>query len=146
MIESINLIGAAAIQQGKDYCQPLLLPNKDYTLWTPRAMGRDDYKENGGIEIVEFSFLPMSYPVLNKKGINCTQLTLFVPNATTALIKYTKYQGNKADLVIGKSTIKVNGVNRKIDNIYLFDLELESPEGIVEGSCAGWLQVKPEVT
>jgi hypothetical protein len=88
----------------------------------------------------------MSYPVLNKKGVICTQLTLVVSNAITAAIKYTKYQGNKTDLVIGKSKIKVDGVNREIDNIYLWDLELVSPNGIVEGSCAGWLQVKPEVT
>jgi hypothetical protein len=145
MIESINLIDAAAIVQGKDYRQTLLIPG-DYTLWTPSAKGRDNLKEDGGNEILVFSFLPLTFPVLNSQNVQCTQLTLAVSNATTSLLKYTKYQGSKTDLEIGKSKVKVNGVNREIDNIYLWDLELESPDSIIEGSCAGWLQVKPEVT
>lgn len=145
MIESINLIDEAAIVQGKDYRQTLLRPG-DYSLWTPRAIGRDNYKEDDGNEILVFSFLPLSFPVLNNGLVECTQITLVVPNATTSLLKYTKYQDNKSDLVVGKSKIKVNGVTREIDNIYLWDLELESPDSIIEGSCAGWLQVKPEVT
>lgn len=130
-MQSINLIGDLAIKQGLSYFRTILWPG-DISDGIPRAIARWNYKHTGAEPEFEFSFLPLIYPVPNSKGIDCTQITLYLSDEETAGIEITKYQGDSAQLKPLKA--------------YVFDLEIERPDGSVVGLDAAFIQVKPEVT
>lgn len=132
MAKAINLIGdELAITQGKTY-QLIIWWEGDVSTWTPRAIIRDNYLTKGGEEKASFNFLPLSYPVLDESNVSYTLISLNLTASQTSLLEPTKYQGNEDDLKVGKTL--------------LWDLELESPTGIVEGTNWGFVQVLPEVT
>lgn len=130
-MDRIDLIGDLAIKQGLTYTRTILWPG-DVSNGTPRAIARRDYKHTGAEPEFEFSFLPLTFPVLNSKDEECTQITLYLTDEQTEAIEITKYQGDPASLKPGKA--------------YVFDLEIELPDGTVTGIDAGFIQVKPEVT
>lgn len=132
MADPINLIGNSAIEQGKTYRQTILWPG-DVSDHIPSAICRDNYKEKGGLEVFAFGFLPLTYPVVNSKGVDCTAIILTLTDEIAAEIPYTKYQGDPSRL--------------KIPSCYVWDLLLENPaDGSVIGTEAGFVQVKPLVT
>lgn len=130
-MERLDLIGGLAIKQGLSYQQTLLWPG-DVSSGTPRAIVRENYKYTDAEEKFSFSFLPLVYPVKNSQDVDCTEITLFLTAEETAAIAVTRYQGNKEDLIVKRA--------------YVWDLEIELPDGQVVGLPAGFIQVKPEVT
>jgi hypothetical protein len=131
-VERIDLIGDLAIKQGKSYRCTILWPG-DVSAGTPRAIARWDYKDTGVPPEFEFSFLPLTFPVLNSKDEQCTGITLYLTAEQTSGIEKTKYQGE-------------SGQTLKPGNAYVFDVEIEMPDGSVEAIDAGFIQVKREVT
>lgn len=131
MASAINLIGDLAIIQGKTYTLSIWWAN-DISTWTPRAKIRNTFLYKGGIELASFSFLPLSYPQLDDLGNAYTVITLQLTATQTSLLVPTMYQGNEDDLKLSKT--------------YVWDLELESTNGVVSGTTWGFVQVIPEVT
>ena len=138
MAQKVDLVGDLAIKQGLSYFCTILWTG-DVSSATPRAIARWDYKYTGAVAVFEFSFLPLAYPVLNEAIVDdngdpipCTQITLYLTDQQTEAIEITKYQGGDLPTKPGK--------------VYCFDLELEFPDGRVNGLDVGFIQVKPEVT
>jgi hypothetical protein len=130
MASAINLIGDLGIIQGKTYNLTVWWQG-DVSIWIPRAKIRDNYKSKDGIEKAIFNFLPLTYPVI-EESISYTLIPLGLTATQTELLEPTKYQGNEDDLKVGKTLV--------------WDLELESLDGIVVGTTWGYVQVYPEVT
>lgn len=130
-MDKLDLIGDLAIKRGLSYERTLLWPG-DVSNGTPRAIARENYKHTGADPVFQFSFLPLEFPVLNQKGVECTQITLYLTEPETAAIAPTRYQGAKEDL--------------KVKSAYVWDLEIELPDSRVIGLAAGFVQVLPEVT
>lgn len=131
MASAINLIGNLAIIQGKTYSLPIWWSN-DVSTYTPRAKIRDTFLYKGGIELASFSFLPLTFPILDEQNNPYTLITLQLTASQTSLLQPTKYQGNEDDLIPAKT--------------FVWDLELESLDGTVIGTEWAYVQVKPEVT
>lgn len=119
-----------AITQGKTFVRDVLWAG-DYSLWTPRATIRDNYKESSGAILATFSFNAPVYPV-DIETVSYTAFRMFLPATDTALLPMTIFQGKQSNLKIGKA--------------YVWDFEIQSSAGEVLGLDAGWVQVKPEVT
>jgi hypothetical protein len=131
MTSAINLIGDLGIIQGKTYNLTVWWSN-DISTYIPRAKIRDTFLSRGGIELASFSFLPLTYPVLDDQNNPYTVIKLQLTASQTSLLEPTKYQGNEDDLIVSKT--------------FVWDLELEAPDGVVVGTTWGYVQVYPEVT
>jgi hypothetical protein len=131
MVSAINLIGDLAIIQGKTYNLTIWWSG-DVSLWNPRARIRDNFLSKEGIELAQFNFLPLTYPVLDDENNPYTLILISLTASQTSLLTPTKYQGNEDDLKVGKTLV--------------WDLELESLAGVVVGTTWGYVQVYPEVT
>jgi hypothetical protein len=131
MASAINLIENLAIIQGKTYTLTIWWSN-DVSTYSPRAKIRDTFLSKGGIELASFAFLPLTFPELDVENNPYTVITLQLTASQTSLLEPTKYQGNEDDLIVSKT--------------FVWDLELESPDGVVVGTTWGYVQVIPEVT
>jgi len=119
-----------AITQGKTFVRDILWAG-DYSLWTPRATIRDNYKELSGAILATFAFNTPVYPVV-VDAVNYTAFRIFLTALQTEGLLMTTFQGKPSNLKIGKA--------------YVWDFEIESGTGEVLGLDSGWVQVKPEVT
>jgi hypothetical protein len=131
MASAINLIENLAIIQGKTYTLPIWWSN-DVSTYNPRAKIRNTFLSRGGIELASFTFLPLTFPELDELNNPYTLITLQLTASQTSLLQPTKYQGDEDDLIVSKT--------------FVWDLELESPDGVVVGTTWGYVQVIPEVT
>lgn len=86
-----NSTRCTAIVQG-EYMSPdrlTLIAEGDLSSGTPYGRIRNNYAEENGTILGEFSFLPMTYDISTDK----TTLPVFLPADVSALLPYTKFQG-----------------------------------------------------
>ncbi len=114
------------ITQGETYTLSFYLEGK-YDDWTITSIIRDERKSTGSPELTRFTW-DISYEA------SPVERTFFVgtlSDTDTAGLTVTTYQGRQT-------------LNEK--NCLVFDIELESPLGVVEKTDLSFIQVKPEVT
>lgn len=128
-----------AIQQGATFSSlQIVLVNVDYTAWTPRGQIRDNYISRGGTVQAQFSFFPLQLGSLTIDGDEKvgTILRPFLSAYQTSLLDWseiTPRQSTTERAVVGK-------------NVWVYDLQVVSPDGIVERIVEGYVEVSLGVT
>ncbi len=130
-----------AIEQGATFNWLTLVLEGDFTTWTPRGQIRDRYVDDGGVIKAAFTFPPLALG----------QATL--PNggsATGTLIRpqLANVQSSALDWLISKMSKRSNSKEQAIPgrNVWVYDIELQSPTGEVVRVVEGYIEVVPEVT
>ena len=130
-IPLFNLIGDRAIKRGATYNRFTISLSGDKRTWTARGSIRDNYKENGGVLLVDWQFLTSpSYD----SGTDSTTFypSLTVADTTSVLLIPTEYQNATKTPKLGICDVT--------------DFEFESPGGEVIATDTVFVQVKHEVT
>jgi len=130
--KQINLIQTRtrdnAIVQGSSFSYTFAYLG-DASSATARGQIRSGIPQDGGELLAEFSF---STPFVFDSVTGVTEITANLSPAVTKEIPYTKFQGE------GEATA---------ENCYLYDIELELANGVVEKLVPlSLVQVKPEIT
>jgi hypothetical protein len=130
-----------AIEQGITFDWLTIVIEGDFTRWTPRGQIRDRYAEEGGIVKATFSFAPL---ILGSAALSTGG------NATGTIVKpfLSQAQTKVLNWLAAKMKVRTSEREQAIPgrNIWVYDLELESPEGNVLRILEGWVEVSPEVT
>ena len=122
----------ASITQGATYQITFLYP-EDVTTATPKGQIRRGYAQDNGEILAEFNFLTLQYDWECER----TQITAELTAEQTVQIPYTKYTG------VGNP----KHPEPTIKNCFIYDMELEFPDGVVKKIVATSLvQVNPETT
>lgn len=130
-INQINLVDTEttcnSITQGESFSKTYLYPG-DVTAATPTGQIRDNYAQDGGLLLGEFTFDTLTYFSTEDK----TKIVANLDPATTSAIPYTDFLGE------GTPTKK---------NCHLYDIELTFPTTEVKKVVrTSLVQVNPEIT
>lgn len=130
-----------SIEQGATWNWLTLVATGDYTGWTPKGQIRDKYLTEGGIIKASFSFSPLTYgeiTLANNTKIFGTLIKPFMSAATTRTLNWVE----------SKMKLREFAYDKVIPgrNVWLYDIELESPSGEVIRLVQGFVEVSPEVT
>jgi len=124
-------ISDRAIRRGATFHLPLFIQG-DFSEWIPRAQIRNNYAEQGGKLIAEFTFDTSTFDIT----INRTKILGILRANITAGIPSTKYQGGP-------------NLPTSPKDAYIYDLELVDsldPTHVLKLIDISYIQVKPEVT
>jgi|GEM_PF-4946816 hypothetical protein len=130
-----------AIEQGATFNWLTLVLEGDFTMWLPRGQIRDRYAEQGGLIKASFSFPPLVQGSANLPGGGTVLGTLIRPQLTdkqTTSLDWLATKMNK------RATAKEQPIAGR--NVWVYDIELESPQGEVIRIVEGWVEVTPEAT
>jgi hypothetical protein len=126
-----------AIQQGATFDRVAFYFDEDLTGWTARGQVRDNYADLGGVIQASFSFAALVYAVDTVNGVTKSYTKvkpILSATQTQALLFSLKLRADSS----------VKPVPGK--NVWVYDIELVSPEGIVRRDIEGWVEVTKEVT
>lgn len=126
-----------AIQQGATFDRIAFYVEEDLTGWIARGQIRDNYADLGGVIQATFNFAPLIYAPRLVNGV--TKSYVEIKPILTAVQTEAFRFGLK--LRADDSVIAVPG-----KNIWVYDIELVSPAGIVRRDIGGWVEVTREVT
>ncbi|MBW4666451.1 MAG: hypothetical protein KME60_03145 [Cyanomargarita calcarea GSE-NOS-MK-12-04C] len=130
-----------AIEQGATFNWLTLVLDGDFTTWQPRGQIRDRYVENGGTIKASFTFPTLVQGSAALPNGGTATGTILRPQLsdeqTTSLdwlaTKMAKRSNNKEQAIIGR-------------NVWVYDIEIESPAGEVMRVVEGYVEVSPEAT
>lgn len=122
-----------SIKQGASFALPIKYLGFDYSLWTPRGQIRRKYAYQVELEdiLAEFSFSSITYNGTDDYSLVTAFLT---PTQTEALPVLSQRRKTSRDAVIIGT------------NVFVYDIELESPTGDVIRDPYGYVEILPEVT
>lgn len=115
------------IVQGESWTSPTFIFPGDLSDWEPRGQIRSKLLEKSGTLLAEFTFETLTYDAEADE----TSVTATLTPAQTSALKITRYQGSGE---LSKS------------NVYYYDIELESADGVVVKLAPGAVFVVGEVT
>jgi hypothetical protein len=126
-----------AIKQGATFDFVAFYYEENLSTWTPRGQIRDNYADKNGTIQASFSFDPLVFGPVTIDGItkNYTKVKPILSATETRNLTFNlKTRSSASDIVTpGK-------------NVWVYDIELESPGGIVRRDIQGWVEVSSEVT
>lgn len=130
-----------AIEQGATFDWLTLVLAGNFTNYIPRGQIRDRYVDQGGIIKASFSFLPLvmgNAPLPGGETISGTLLQPRLLQAETTVLdwfatKMNKRASSKEPAIVGK-------------NVWVYDIELQSPSNEIIRVVEGYIEVVPEVT
>lgn len=125
-----------AICQGSTFCTPQIYIKKDYTTWTPRGQIRQNYADLEPVILANFIFDPIIFASVDINGdIDDRSLIIAkLPATVTELLPITPLRRSIEDRV------------RVGVNVWVYDIELEDPSGVVDNLVSGYVEVLAEVT
>lgn len=130
-----------AIEQGASFNWLTLVADDDYTDWVPRGQIRTNYASSGGIIKASFNFLPLV--------IGETTLPNSDEIITGTIIKpyLTALQTASLDWIETRMQNR-NGCSSPVPgkNVWVYDIELESPQNTIIRIVEGFIEVSLEVT
>lgn len=125
-----------AVCQGSTFCTPQIYIKFDYSLWTPRGQIRRNYADVDPVVLANFTFDPIVYASVDING-DIDDRSLIVAkldDSITETLPVTPLRRTISDAV------------RVGTNVWVYDIELESPTGVVNNLVSGYVEVLPEVT
>lgn len=139
LTDTDNAPNRYAIQQGATFNRlQVFLLGGDYTLWTPRGQIRDNYASRGGTVQAQFSFFPLQLGSLTIDGEEKigTILRPFLSAYQTSLLNWSE--------VVPRQSVTERAVVGK--NVWAYDIQVASPEGVVERVVEGFVEISMGVT
>lgn len=109
----------------------------DVSNYLARGQVRSDFASNGGSLLAEFEFDPLAYQLITKKDSSQCMATVIVAKLPASVT-------NTMPIPTLRKTIKdknVVGIH-----VWVYDIELESPDGFVIRLIEGYVEVLPQVT
>jgi hypothetical protein len=113
------------IEQGADFNNLTFVLVGDYTAWLPRGQIRDDYASLGGTLKASFLFSPLILGEATLDDGTLVSGTLIRPSLTE---------------IETRSLVQSKGLR------WVYDIELQSPDGEVIRVTQGRVDISPEVT
>lgn len=136
---TFNLIdddsGCYAIRQGATFDSLVILwPDDDLTDWTPRGQIRTNYVDASGVVLAEFTFADLTFgpETIDGTTANYTRILPSLSASETQAISAPP-KALTEDFIPGS-------------NCWVYDIEIESPDGVVKRLVEGVVTVSREVT
>lgn len=136
-----NLPSRYAIEQGATFAWLTLVLDGDYTTWTPRGQIRNNYASNGGVIKTVFSFSPLVMGTASLPGGGTATGTIVKPSLSNQQTQLLDWAESKMQARSKSSEPALPG-----KNVWVYDIELESPSGEVMRLVQGFVEVNLEAT
>jgi hypothetical protein len=130
-----------AIEQGTTLNWLTLVLDGDYTTWQPRGQIRDRYASEGGKIKSTFAFAPLTIGEVtlpNGQKINGTIIRPQLTDEQTTTLDWAESK------MVKRASLKDVAIPGR--NVWVYDVELESPSGEVMRVAEGWIEVALEAT
>lgn len=130
-----------AIEQGANYASITFLVPANLSTWTVKGQVRDLYREDPESKVkADFSFEKLEYKEYEVNG------TKGMYTAVKPLL--THEQTNALDWIATGMRTRLNAKQTAVPglNVWVYDIELFTPEGRIEKLARGYVEVIPEVT
>ncbi len=130
-----------AIEQGATFSWLTLVLDGDYLSWTPRGQIRNNYASNGGTVKTVFGFPPLTMGAATLPGGGTATGTIIKPTLTNQQTQLLDWAESKMQARTKSSEPALPG-----KNVWVYDIELESPGGEVMRLVQGFIEVSLEAT
>lgn len=130
-----------AIEQGATFSWLTLVLDGDYTTWTPRGQIRNNYASNGGTAKAVFSFPALVMGTATLPGGGNATGTIIKPTLTDEQTQLLDWAESKMQARSKSSEPALPG-----KNVWVYDIELESPSGEVMRLVQGFVEISLEAT
>jgi hypothetical protein len=130
-----------AIEQGATFNWLTLVLDGDFTTWAPRGQIRDRYASSGGKVKSTFTFAPLvtgEVTLPNGQKINGTIIRPQLTDEQTTTLDWAESK------MVKRSNQKEQAIPGR--NVWIYDVEMESPSGEVMRIVEGWVELSLEVT
>lgn len=132
LTEKENLPNNYSIKQGETLDWLHFYYSDDVSTWIPKGQIRKDYLYKQGELLTEFNFETLVYGEFTLNNITNyrTKITPYLTDEQTSLLPIPNKR--KGQTIIG-------------DNVWVYSIELESPQGKVIRLVEGYVEILPEV-